>query len=294
MKKRLFITFLMIVICHTCGFAQQGEIIYTDFEPDLYIDYYPTENNPMPDVFIDVDQDGTDDFVFHAENEWGRMISLVLTRKDMNAQNADWKFRIPYQLYDENDYLPILGDTIFVGDTIANIEGSWYPSYRFFYNLNHHLDDVPHVASDDHCFISVRKATEGGYCYGWINAIIYIPPENQVDDYHIYLTVCDMSYCTIPNYPLVVGQVDFSWVVDNNESTAFATLHPNPTTGQVTIMGHDLKAAVVFNTLGQQVATATGEGETLQVNIATLPAGVYFVNVTDSEGRKCVRKVVKE
>jgi hypothetical protein len=59
-------------------------------------------------------------------------------------------------------------------------------------------------------------------------------------------------------------------------------------------MGHDLKAAVVFNTLGQQVATATGEGETLQIDIANLPIGVYFVNVTDGEGRKCVRKVVKE
>ena len=26
----------------------------------------------------------------------------------------------------------------------------------------------------------------------------------------------------------------------------------------------------------------------------TLPAGVYFVSVTDSEGRKCVRKVVRK
>ena len=72
------------------------------------------------------------------------------------------------------------------------------------------------------------------------------------------------------------------------------SLHPNPTTGQVTIMGQDLKAAVVFNTLGQQVAVASGEGETLHIDIANLPAGVYFVNVTDGEGRKCVKKVVKE
>ena len=51
----------------------------------------------------------------------------------------------------------------------------------------------------------------------------------------------------------------------------------------------------MFNTIGQRVATATGAGgETLQVDIATLPAGVYFVNVIDTEGRKCVRKVVKE
>ena len=72
------------------------------------------------------------------------------------------------------------------------------------------------------------------------------------------------------------------------------TLYPNPTIGQVTITGKDLKTAEVFNTLGQCVATVKGEGEQLTVDISDLPAGVYFVNITDSEGRKCVRKVVKE
>ena len=32
----------------------------------------------------------------------------------------------------------------------------------------------------------------------------------------------------------------------------------------------------------------------MQIDIANLPTGIYFVNITDSEGRKCVRKVVKE
>ena len=71
-------------------------------------------------------------------------------------------------------------------------------------------------------------------------------------------------------------------------------LYPNPTTGQVSITGKDLKQAEVFNTLGQRVATAQGEGEQMTVDISTSPAGVYFVNITDGEGRKCVKKVVKE
>lgn len=48
------------------------------------------------------------------------------------------------------------------------------------------------------------------------------------------------------------------------------------------------------NALGQRVATATGVGEMLSISIAELPAGIYFVTVSDAEGRKCVRKVVKE
>ena len=70
--------------------------------------------------------------------------------------------------------------------------------------------------------------------------------------------------------------------------------YPNPTTDLVTVMGKDLKAAEVVNMLGQRVITVQGEGETMQIDISNLPTGIYFVNITDTEGRKCVRKVVKE
>lgn len=71
-------------------------------------------------------------------------------------------------------------------------------------------------------------------------------------------------------------------------------VHPNPTKGLVTITGKGLRQAEVFNTLGQRVTTVQGKGETLQFDISRLPAGVYFVSITDEEGRKCTRKVVKE
>ena len=80
---------------------------------------------------------------------------------------------------------------------------------------------------------------------------------------------------------------------EGKESLA-CTLYPNPATGFVTITGTNLKQAQIINTLGQCVATVKGEGEQLSVDISDLPAGVYFVNITDGEGRKCVKKVVKE
>lgn len=126
--------------------------------------------------------------------------------------------------------------------------------------------------------------------YGWWNGtVVWGQNGNPI------LTLRESCYCTIPNYPLHWGQTSFDWVdIEENESTACANVYPNPTTGNVTVTGKDLKQAEVLNTLGQRVATAVGEGETLQVDLSGLPAGVYFVNVTDSEGRKCTRKVVKE
>jgi hypothetical protein len=67
-----------------------------------------------------------------------------------------------------------------------------------------------------------------------------------------------------------------------------------PTNSLVTITGKDLKSAEVINALGQRVASVTGESERLQIDLSSLPAGIYFINITDTEGRKCVRKVVKE
>ena len=99
-----------------------------------------------------------------------------------------------------------------------------------------------------------------------------------------------------------INQFEFTFIntqrpvyldLEENENLV-CTAHPNPTTGQVTISGTNLKQAKVINTLGQCVATVKGEGEQFTLDISNLPAGVYFVNITDGEGRKCVRKVVKE
>lgn len=82
--------------------------------------------------------------------------------------------------------------------------------------------------------------------------------------------------------------------VEENSAKTWISIHPNPTTGMIVVSGKNLKQVEVVNILGQRMATAQGKDETLQIDIANLPSGVYFVDITDSKGRKCVRKVVKE
>jgi hypothetical protein len=62
----------------------------------------------------------------------------------------------------------------------------------------------------------------------------------------------------------------------------------------VTVKGENLSQAVVTDLLGQQVLSVQGEGDELQIDMTALPAGVYLGTVTDHNGRKCVRKAVRE
>lgn len=78
------------------------------------------------------------------------------------------------------------------------------------------------------------------------------------------------------------------------EEKALCSIYPNPTSSQVVILGENLQRAEVINMLGQQVLSVQCKGNEMQIDMAALPVGVYFVTVTDEEGRKCVRKVVKE
>ena len=149
--------------------------------------------------------------------------------------------------------------------------------------------------SVDSVLIAVRKPDREGYCYGWFRLSVIGDPDNLPENNQLKVIIHDYAFCTDPNYPFRAGQTSFEWEeIKETESNDFASIHPNPTTGMVTIMGENLHQAEVFNMLGQQVFNIIGKGDELQIDIAKLPVGVYFVRVTDDEGRKCVHKVVKE
>ena len=144
-------------------------------------------------------------------------------------------------------------------------------------------------------YFGLKKIVGEDCYYGWLYTYDGNTKINKNTKRAGTLFIDRVAYCTIPNYPLRAGQTSLTVGVNEHPTEqTFATIYPNPSTGLSTITGTDLKQAEVLNALGQRVATAEGKGETLQIDIANLPAGIYFVSITDEEGRKCVRKVVKE
>ena len=288
MKKKL-VFLLMAMISAVCLFAQESEIIYTDYGPDGWSYEF---DRMGPDGFdtlqIDLDRDGVADVFYRG---WGWYAPAPqMPDIDLRSKYGESQSCFGFREYDNGN-----GGSLFIeiyDDTILNLS-SWFKWYPFMHGYFEN-PERPNAR-----YIAIRLPHEdGGYCYGWLeHSIEWIryPQPGYYDYYYNGLvSVYRWAYCTIPNYPLRVGQTSFTDDIGENEATAFATLYPNPATGFVAITGKNLMQAQVFNTLGQCVATAKGEGERLTVDISNLPAGVYFVKVTDSEGRKCVRKVVKE
>ncbi|MBQ6305405.1 MAG: T9SS type A sorting domain-containing protein [Bacteroidales bacterium] len=99
---------------------------------------------------------------------------------------------------------------------------------------------------------------------------------------------------TIINDSIPVFGDYYVGVPENQDSNDWVTVHPNPTSGFVSVKGENLRQAKVFNMLGEKVFSVQGKDNELQIDMSSLPTGVYFVIVTNEDGQKSVHKVVKE
>jgi len=72
------------------------------------------------------------------------------------------------------------------------------------------------------------------------------------------------------------------------------SLYPNPATNELTIKtpGNNYSSFIITNLMGQQMMQQSIEGADTKLNIATLPAGVYFVTFIGETG-EVVKKFVK-
>ena len=247
MKKQLILVALLLAALGIK--AQQGEIIYRDFEPDITM-----QGGIQPrDIWIDFDNDSLPDIKMYWISESPEIVmGLVGRNQDVMICQAM-----------EEDTVSHLTEWM-IGTSNVRFNENW----------------------------AVRIEKNGECYYGWFRTYFvtfFLAPMN-----YFYFYFDKYAYCTIPNYPLRWGQTSLTEGIDETESTTYALVHPNPTTGLITITGENLQQADVLNMLGQQVLNVQGKGNVLYVDMATLNAGVYLVTVTDEEGRKCVRKVVKE
>lgn len=279
MKRLLSITIALFTTVFSL--AQENKIIFTDFEPDLSIEAL-TATDFGDTVKVDLDQDGTIDFNMYIGVMNSTMVRYVFV-------SSSWYFRCcansiyTYGYTDEYDTLvPEPHHPAIWGTPGTFWELLWEPDTTHFMEF---YMGFRKVVNDDNYYAWARI-----YMYRNLNGQGHHPQHGDFDIVSAYFD--QMAYCTLPNYPLRWGQISTD-VTDVFENTAFATLHPNPTSDVITVSGQDLKNGEVFNALGQRIASVKSIDHQLTIDLICQPAGIYFVNVTDSAGRKCVKKVVK-
>lgn len=267
MKKHLLT--LLATLAFLGAIAQDGEIIYTDFNPDLVHEFFQTDPSHTNVLQTDMDGDSVYDFEFYTAFNHPTCCTEEL--------------HIHVNLYDPMFSRRAWGCRF--GDTIATLPLAcgWGYGYNWW-------DTIPFVK-----YVGLRFEKDSTYYYGWVELnILWLGGAVCVDPVYPKLTVTSMAYCTVPNYPLRAGQTSFDWTTMENTASGFAKVYPVPITNTVTVSGHELHQAEIYNTLGQHIVTQLADSDRIIINLSGLPAGIYFVNITDNNGKRCVKKVVKQ
>ena len=256
MNKIRFILAFMVLLPFSKAFAQEGEIIYRDFELDSILIYW----HKLGPVWIDLDVDGEADDLMMRMTIAGEVCHPGLFSGDF-----------------DNTRICIV-DPDNIDMPLSEVDEENWIQY-FAWNAGDHPG-----AHNNYGF---RIQREDGYYYGWFETYsryVYVNPTTA------HFGFDRTAYCTVPNYPLVWGQTEF-WDIEENKGEAFGKLRPNPTTGIVRIEGENASEVQVFNALGQLVKTVQNTNE---VSLEGLPQGVYLLRVTLEGGKVFSDKVVKE
>ena len=272
MKK--YIVTIMALLCFQAMNAQtDGCLIVKEFSPDNW------QTLPLngTTTYFDMDDDGEYDFRYYAEVSHTLMSTPnVLPRNGGCFHTTTGETYAQYGINNFfSDFDTPLNDTTLVWDARIYPEKGWIGHY--------HLDTIVFKSG-------IRNGEEGEYYYGWMEA--YSVVTYNYDTVWFYLA--RTCFCTIPNYPLRWGQTSLSQGLEENGSVASAMVYPNPANATITVIGESLRRIEITNMLGQRVATHEAEGSQATIDISSLPTGIYFVGITDENGKRCVKKVVKE
>ncbi len=66
--------------------------------------------------------------------------------------------------------------------------------------------------------------------------------------------------------------------ITEQNSPETITIYPNPAQDWITIRGNDIEWLMLYDVLGRTVTTATNLQGPYQMNVATLPRGLYFLS----------------
>ena len=279
--KTLFLIAFICLSSYSLFSQEKGRIIYTDFEPDTVVQGYAlntfprhisTENQRDSLLYfeMDINYDDLWDFKLYAEHDSKRYLWVNLNR------NTDWRFRLCIATDPED---------------LSQLEynGSYYHPNNIIYSTM--LGYEPNVEEKK---VALRHSTPNGFCYGWISfSVTSGHPIVPQDATLVTITIHDMAYCTIPNYPLMFGQKDFMDIEENEYATANASLFPNPVEDRLSLQlsgNASCKNVEIYGIDGRLLKSQNDDFE--NIDVSALPTGLYIAKINLNDGTVFTEKVV--
>ena len=139
-------------------------------------------------------------------------------------------------------------------------------------------------------YIALKQKVGGVFYYGWMK--LYV--ERHDASWHDpSVTITEMAYCTIPNYPLRFGQKSLTEDVAEISAADYYSLYPNPTDNIITLKTsaeHECEMVEVFSIDGRLIKSQTNDFS--NINVEDINSGIYFVRIRFRNGETFTEKVV--
>ena len=260
-----------------------AQIVYTDVIPDFTLDLGPF---PLDSIYpLDLDNNGQVDFEFSVHlvtwtETWGfgRMYLLWGENVLPNEFAGSSQFRI-YALSQDDTISNEVNWKVYSGGLLGVYSWSSQSPWGVDTFQNGYWINQPNA------FIALRLANNGDSLYGWIRMDV---------DIHDHLIIKDYAYNTIPNEPILAGDMGFP-LSQQNISSEELIISPNPTSSQIIIhkpiaQPSTLTITNTYGIIAKQLTLAANSGSTI-IPVDDLPAGVYLVTLSDGE-RRIARKLI--
>lgn len=273
--------------------TMQGQVVYTDLEPDIIID----EDGEF--FVLDLDVNEMNDFIFFSTtfniysesigitNSYQRLIAGAYVSQNAIAGSYDIKYE-PYHVF--TWYFPFaieVDDTISENLSFQNFTyqflGYWQHSFLFsFWTTREGGNWYPEVT--DH-YLGLRFVDEENCLrYGWARC--------SVTDSGRVLTIKDYAYEVQCDNPILAGDTMHLTSLQNAQPSDI-TIYSFGKNIYIQLPQQDISAVInVYSIDGQLVKTQVMSAKTMIINMGNEVSGVYVVEVVNNQG-KFVKKVYR-
>ena len=235
---------------------------------------------------VDLDRDGLPDIVSGTRNGFIRFFKNIGTASTPNFSSTPTKTKLGFVDAAQFGFPTGFAAPVFInlGNKFVLFCGTESGRVKVYDNIDGRLNDTFRLINSDYGLLR-----DGGTLTLAIGNVATNDKKLElfVGNQRGGLTAYQMSYNTDGTTP-----------TQDIENQSFASIFPNPTTGQLTIecgeeVGLQTKQIHIFNAIGQCLKTATMTTPQYQIDLSDLANGIYFLKI-QAEKKQQILKVIKK